>query len=301
MRKAFIILTIVSLFFQSSCDDGDIITVEFDFNDTFALESCNDLVFYKTKNDPSESLSFVVKDINFEDLFALQAGEILEKTSNSNTFNYRTYTNSTLPSGLFCSPIPPSEVKIKEDYESNNNEAVFTTTLIEDDNDGIPAEFEDINTDGNLDNDDTDGDGIPNYLDDDDDGDNVPTKNETPNYTQADGLSNAQDTDGDNKPDYLDDDDDGDGVLTRDEESVDQNENPRDDVRDPDVGADYLNKDVSESVPAVAYREHTIYQTYTITLLIKSVNLEVITQNFDFGTLQDSSTSGTRQLTPAFP
>ena len=83
MRKAFIILTIVSLFFQSSCDDGDIITVEFDFNDTFALESCNDLVFYKTKNDPSESLSFVVKDINFEDLFALQAGEILEKTSNS--------------------------------------------------------------------------------------------------------------------------------------------------------------------------------------------------------------------------
>ena len=301
MRKVIFVLTLISLFFQSSCDDGDIITVEFDFDDTFALETCNDLVFYKTKSDPSESLSFVVKDVDFEDLFALQAGEILEITSNSNTFNYRTYSNETLPSGLFCSPIPPSEVKIKEDYESSNNEAIFTTTLVEDDNDGIPAELEDRNGDGNLDNDDTDGDGIWDYLDDDDDGDNVPTKDEKPNYTQADGLSNAQDTDGDGVADYLDTDDDGDGVLTRDEESLDQNQNPKDDVSDPDVGPDYLNKFVSETLAAVAYREHTITQTYTITLLIKNVNLEIITQSFDFGTLQDGATSDTRKVTPDFP
>ncbi|WP_242205313.1 hypothetical protein [Aestuariivivens insulae] len=298
MRKVIFVFIAIGIFFQSSCDDGDIITVEFDFADTF--KSCGDLVFYKTKNDPSESLSLRVTDVDFESLFNLNAGETLTTPSNSNTFNYRTYSNTSLPSNLFCSDIPPSEIDIKEDYESTNNKATFTTLLVEDDNDGIPAEFEDINGDGNLDNDDTDGDGIWNYLDDDDDGDNVPTKSENPNFTEADGLANAQDTDGDGKPDYLDDDDDGDGVLTRDEESVDQNEDPRDDVRDPDVGADYLNKDVIEAVPAKAYREHTIYQTYNITLIIENVNLEIITQDFNFGSLEDSATSKSRKVTPPF-
>ena len=43
----------------------------------------------------------------------------------------------------------------------------------DDDGDGIPTEDEDVVTsDGDPTNDDSDGDGIPNYLDDDDDNDN---------------------------------------------------------------------------------------------------------------------------------
>lgn len=281
-----------------SCDDGDIITVEFDFPNTF--QTCGDLVFYKIKSDPSESLSFIVNDLDFEDLLIVGAGETKTFTSNNNTFNYRTYNNSSLPNNLFCQAIPPSEIQIKEDYESNNNTAIFTTTLIEDDNDGIPAEFEDLNNNGDLTDDDTDNDGIPNYLDFDDDGDNVPTITEKPNYTETDGLANAQDTDGDGIPDYLDADDDNDGVPTRNEESVDQNQDPTDDLRDPNVGPDYLNIDVALDVPAVAYREHTIYQTFKITLYIENVDLDIIYTDFDFGTLENSALSTNRKKTPNF-
>ncbi|MFK7781165.1 DUF6252 family protein [Psychroserpens sp.] len=86
----------------------------------------------------------------------------------------------------------------------------------DDDNDGIPNIFEnfDGDIDGNLDDpgDDSDGDGIFNYLDDDDDGDGILTINEA-----KDAEGNPLDTDGDGNVDYLDNDDDGDGILTQNE------------------------------------------------------------------------------------
>lgn len=300
MRRSFFVLlfSFFCLFF--TCDDGDIITFELDFADTF--DACGDLVFYKTKNDPSESLSLLVTDIDFEDLLEVEANVSKEITSNSNIFNYRTYSNESLPSNLFCQAIPPSEITIREDYESSNNEAVFTILLTEDDNDGVPSELEDLNNNGDLEDDDTDGDGIPNYLDFDDDGDNVPTSIEKPNYTEADGLSNAQDTDGDGTPDYLDADDDQDGVPTINEESVNQNNSPTDDIRDINSGlADYLNPMISESVSPLGYREHTIKQTYTIRLLIKNVDLDIINTDIDFGSLKPNSAIPTeRKETPTF-
>ncbi len=44
--------------------------------------------------------------------------------------------------------------------------------------DGIPSYVEDLDSDSNVNNDDTDGDGLPNYVDADDDGDGVATFNE---------------------------------------------------------------------------------------------------------------------------
>ena len=79
----------------------------------------------------------------------------------------------------------------------------------DDDNDGVPNYFEDFNGDGDLTNDDTDGDTIPNYLDDDDDGDGILTQNE-----EKDIDGNPIDTDGDGNVNYLDPDDDGDSILT---------------------------------------------------------------------------------------
>ena len=46
------------------------------------------------------------------------------------------------------------------------------------DNDNVPSYLEDIDGDGELNNDDTDGNRVPDYLDPDDDGDGIPTKNE---------------------------------------------------------------------------------------------------------------------------
>ena len=80
---------------------------------------------------------------------------------------------------------------------------------------------------------DTDGDGMPNWLDKDDDNDGVDTINE--DYADVDVLDGEvdptgnndptdDDTDGDGVPDYLDVDDDGDGILT-----VNENPDPNSD------------------------------------------------------------------------
>jgi len=68
------------------------------------------------------------------------------------------------------------------------------------DNDGVPNELEDVNGNGFLTDDDTDMDGIPNYLDDDDDGDGILTIDED---TNGDGDPTNDDDDGDGIPNYL--------------------------------------------------------------------------------------------------
>ena len=79
---------------------------------------------------------------------------------------------------------------------------LYTFATADHDEDSVPTSEEDI--DGNRhftdDADDTDGDGIPNYLDNDDDGDGILTIDEYD--VDADGV--ADDSDGDGTPDYLD-------------------------------------------------------------------------------------------------
>tara|TARA_R110002049_G_scaffold76250_4_gene196084 strand:+ start:6322 stop:7221 length:900 start_codon:yes stop_codon:yes gene_type:complete len=298
MRQFFNVLIYLSLLTTFSCDDGDIITVEFNFEDTFS--SCGNLVFYKTKKEPAESMSISFTGLTLEQLLTVGDNDTLVTKSTSNTFNYRTYSNTTLPTtGLFCTNIPSSEVQIIEDYESKNGEATITTVLTEDDNDGVPAALEDRNGNGNLKDDDTDGDGIPDYIDADDDGDNVLTKDENPDPNGDGNLIDAQDSDGDGTPDYLDTDDDGDGVLTRDEENDTQNQNPKDDITNSDAGADYLNPDIKIAVPATAYRTHTYSQAYKLTVYI-DISIRIISQdNYFFGALQNAP-SKTVTETPDF-
>jgi large repetitive protein len=65
---------------------------------------------------------------------------------------------------------------------------------------------------------DTDGDGIPDYLDPDDDNDGIYTIDEARGTDpDGDGIYTPQDTDGDGVPDYQDTDADGDGKSDRDE------------------------------------------------------------------------------------
>lgn len=79
---------------------------------------------------------------------------------------------------------------------------------------------------------DTDGDGIPNYLDPDDDNDGLPTAEELKADSDRDGL-----------PNYLDPDDDNDGVLTAQELKTDS---------DRDGVANYLdNDDDDDLVPTL--------------------------------------------------
>ena len=307
MRKLFFVLSFsICLFSFYTCDDGDVITVEFDFENTFKVCGTDDLVFYKTKNDPSESLSIIITGLTLGELLEVDDSGVYEGNFNlsaTNKFNYITYSNTTLPTNLFCNDVPLSELKITKDLESTSGNVRIRTVLTEDDNDGIPAALEgkDPNGDGNFDDAlDTDGDGIPNYLDEDDDGDNVLTKNEKPDPNNDGDLSDALDTDGDNKPNYLDDDDDGDGIKTRDEENESKDQNPSNDTSLNGI-ADYLNKEVATMVPASAYREHNIFQTYLVTLTVSNFDLQIISLDaFDFGILENSALSTIRKKTPPF-
>ena len=307
MRKLVSVFLILSIALITSCDDGDIITVELDFDETFEVcDGGDDLVFYKTKDDPSESLSLKLNSVTLDAIFDVDDTGIFEETytiSTTNPFNYRAYSNTSLPSDLFCNVIPNSDVNITQDIESTSGSAVLTTVLTEDDDDGIPAELEDRNGNGDLEDDDTDGDGLPDYIDADYDGDNILTKDEDPDPNDDGDLSDALDTDADGTPNYLDTDDDGDGIDTRDEENDSLDQNPGNDFSVSEI-ADYLNKDIANlgSEPGNAYREHTINQTYTVTLVLSNFDLELISLDvFDFGLLDDGNTTDTRKVTPDFP
>ncbi len=301
MRQIYLIFFTFLLVFLS-CDDGDIITAELEFND-LEVQTCGNLLFYKEKTSPPETLSVQIGNTELASLLTVNDDtNTLQRTfvinGTSNRFNYRTY--SSLPADPFCNDIPNSQLNVISDDESTSGTITTLTTLLEDDNDGIPAEFEDINQNGNLEDDDTDGDGLPNYIEFDDDGDTVPTTAEKVNYTENDGVSLAQDTDGDGIPDYLDNDDDNDGVLTRDEENLSADQNPLNDITSDALSiADFLNPEVSSQVPATGYRAHIVVESYEIVINVSGINLSNLVQDqLLFGTFTVPSTS--RTVTPTF-
>jgi len=310
MRKLITLLSFCLCL--TSCDDGDVFTITLDFDETFF--TCGELVFYKTKDDPAESLSLQITSppLTIDDILETDGNGMLVTpeititiNGTSNLFNYRSY--NAPPNNLFCNDVPPSGIIITNDDESISGTAMITTVLTEDDNDGIDADLEDENLDGDNDPStnptDTDGDSIPDYLDADDDGDNVLTSTEIIDEN-LDGdnnpLTNPRDTDDDGIPNYLDTDDDNDGVLTRDEENITQDQNPNNDFTNPEF-ADYLNNQVANTIPATAYRPHIITQNFEVSILIINLQLSNINQTeFDFGILQDSRTSNSRTVTPNF-
>lgn len=311
MKKWFIISALL-LF---SCNDGDIITETLEFGDTF--EACGELVLYKVKTNPNETLSFQITSpaISLEDLLQTEPASdtnpplvnLVNPTpasitvGSSNILTFRSY--DAAPNNIFCNDVPPTNIVITQDFTSSSGEAAFTISLVEDDNDGIPAEFEDLNGNGDLNDDDTDGDGLPNYLDPDDDNDNVPTSAEMHNFdiTLANPLGNAVDTDDDGTPNYLDNNDDGDITLTINEESLTQNLNPTDDITDATVGPDYLNDAVTTSVTTMEYNDHIITQTFTVALKFFNITFPTIQYTeLDFGTLNSGETTRTRIYKPEF-
>ena len=198
--------------FTFSCNDGDVISVQLDFDKNLTLcgdESSQNYILFDTKSAPFESLTLLFSNNSqAQSIFNTEnSGDIrtINIDGSSVKFNYRTYNAD--PNTYICQDIPDANVSVINNYEALSGYAVFTTTFLDDDNDGVPTALE---FDG-----DTDNDGIPNYKDNDDDGDNVPTINEKPDPNGDGDLADMQDTDGDLIPDYLDNDDDGDGTLTK--------------------------------------------------------------------------------------
>jgi len=135
-----------------------------------------------------------------------------------------------IPSGLGYFNIPQPGIEAYSPLIFSFN--VFDADYLDIDNDGILSSMENIDGDDDIFDDDTDGDGIPNFRDSDDDGDGTITRNEVVQNTytvnvgdmepvlasnefentrtvNADGVITIKtvvltDTDGDGIPDYLD-------------------------------------------------------------------------------------------------
>ena len=187
--------------------------------------------------------------------------------SQSNALTSLTYTNTTAGG---------------ETIYANVNGAIKKIVLrvvdcgVDYDLDSVETASEDLNGDTNLANDDTDADGIANFIDNDDDGDMVLTSVEYVFNRNATLV--ILDTDNDSIPNYIDNDDDGDGVLTINED-YDNNHNPADDDTNANNIPDYLESAVALGLPSFAKpSELVLYPNPATTVLnIDNKSNETIT------------------------
>ncbi|MBT8244177.1 MAG: hypothetical protein HKP48_07780 [Winogradskyella sp.] len=304
MRNIFVVLIACILFF--ACDDGDVITVDLNFDQ--ALELCDNntdsFTIYDLRSDPSESLALIL-DRSADDI-APFINPTPENTTTeiplggTNRFLYRTYNRDISGSGNsneLCNVVTPADLIIQENYEALGGTAFVTSTIVDDDNDGIPSENEDrgeADANGNFPNAiDTDDDGVPNYLDQDDDNDNVMTINELDDENlDENGNASFLDTDNDGEFNHLDTDDDGDMILTI-EEDANGDKNPRNDFFIDSNGIDtfrYLTDEANESFESPGIVLTNMFtRVVTSTILIRNFNLEIISgDEIDFGTLENT-------------
>ncbi len=302
MRQLFILMIFGSLLL--TCDDGDIVDVTLDFEQE--LDRCTlvdnsgteSFFLYDINTDTNESLSLLFPVSGNRDIFNPELiGDIKTLTINGSTirFNYRTYNGD--PENLICEIVPDPGTVIINDYEAAAGAiATFTSIFEDDDNDGIPSEFEargELKDGEYPDARDTDGDGLPDYQDADDDGDNVLTINEEVKVTDDGDFTGTEDTDGDTIPNYLDNDDDGDEVLTKDEDEND-NLSPSDDFDELDGMLDvprYLDSTARDIFPQDETKFTQYTRSVTVGVVINNANIEVLrTDEIILGTFEFSIT-----------
>jgi hypothetical protein len=137
MRKLSYLFSVL-LLLTTSCDDGEVIDINLEFDEE--LELCaNGLnyVVYDIKTDPYESITilFPVNDSNnliFNPVDNPHSGTLTINGS-SIKFNYRTYDGDPIGE-LICEEIPSSTVNITKDYPAEGGTIEYHTTYEDIDN-----------------------------------------------------------------------------------------------------------------------------------------------------------------------
>ena len=216
MKRVFFFVFISIML--SSCDDGDFIIERLEFDDTEINNPCSNTTLFKISENGTEALIVKITSstVNFKEVDTLE----FPINNTSNQVLYRIF-DAEVKSSYFCQTVPPTTPLVTEEWYAPSGTIRIVTTLEDDDQDGVPTAQEGVvyNEDGTVNKEasrDSDGDGIPDYINRDDDNDNVFTKDEI----DFDDLNQVifTDTDGDGIPNYLDNDDDDDGILTIDED-----------------------------------------------------------------------------------
>ena len=107
-----------------------------------------------------------------------------------------------IPSGLGFFGTPPVGTGIQAYEPFIVDLQLYRSVESDHDQDLVPTYLEDPSENGLVRDDDTDSDGVPNYLDTDDDGDGTPTSEEV--MIDDNGELQFPDSNGDGTPDYLD-------------------------------------------------------------------------------------------------
>jgi hypothetical protein len=130
MRKLSYLFSVL-LLLTTSCDDGEVIDINLEFDKE--LELCTNglnYVIYDLKENPYETLTLFIESNVTNDLIFNPATTPHSGTLNINgssiRFNYRTYNNNPIGE-LLCVDIPSSTVKINEDYEAQGGTVEFTS------------------------------------------------------------------------------------------------------------------------------------------------------------------------------
>ncbi len=295
VRYIFIIFCLLSLY---TCDDGDIINVQLEFDQE--LERCDNFedsyLIYDTREDPNESLTLILPKPTYDYLFTDATLEDMPEQidiGNDVQFNYRIY-NKTLQGDVLCNILSDPDLVVLEDYEASSGMVEVTVTIEDDDGDGIPN-IDEYGPGGIDDPLDWDSDGIPDYQDEDDDNDNVKTILEIDDGDDDNPLTSPMDTDGDGDPDYHDTDDDGDNIDTRLE---DENEDMilTNDFQESTDGSTvpprYLDNTAMEEFPFPGLTDDNQF-TRTVRTSFKIINagLTILSSTeIDFGTYESSFT-----------
>ena len=297
MKISHFFILIGSIFFATSCDDGDIIVNEFEFD-------VNDIDFCNVNNN---SVLFNINDLNETIAIAMDQSFLdtiennIERPIDSKTQVFYRKFNSRITSSYFCSTIPLNNVGIQTELIGDRGEVIIVTERTLDltpegdiDNDGLTnlqeGYIENAEDDEQID---TDEDGVPDYLDEDDDNDNVKTSVEIRDPENPDSTE-FPNNDTDDLPDYLDPDDDGDGTPTRNEVKEGESSplNNSNDTNGEKV-FNYLNNQINTSFENNNYLENTITSTFTTNITIVNLGLSngentVIRDELPFGLIVKS-------------
>lgn len=138
MRYAWSLLLLLAITVVS-CNDGDIILTNFDFEDS-TLETCennNSRVFFKRNTSSPESMALTLPktDSLYYKTDTLQY--VLD--GNTSKLFYRLH-DEVVTSAYFCQPVPPSNPKTEQEYVSDSGKAtVYVVVKNSNEEEGNPA------------------------------------------------------------------------------------------------------------------------------------------------------------------
>ncbi len=118
-----------------SCDDGDLIVTNFNFDSESDLQLCDSgamNVLYVVNSDPSESISFNFEDDNFTGYYLEDIPTVTDTIAltGTNQLIYRNYDGELNGAAYFCSGTPPIEPHVTKEYHSLDGGYVELITSI---------------------------------------------------------------------------------------------------------------------------------------------------------------------------